>query len=80
MRRGTLGPGWPLRLELAEDESSSLGAMAGKSNGGLFGDSSGLSSCITTAVRDGIELPGMYNVEKRRVAQGHMSARMHSPQ
>lgn len=64
MRGWTIGPGWPLRLELAEDKSSSSGAMAGKGNGGLFEDSPGLSSCTATVVRDSIRLRGMYNVER----------------
>lgn len=43
-RGGTVGP---LRLELAEDEWSSLGAITGKRSGGLLEASPRLSSCIT---------------------------------
>jgi hypothetical protein len=43
-------PSIKLRLELAEDERSSLGAMTGKRNVGFFEGSPRLVSCITRVV------------------------------
>lgn len=52
-RGGTLGPTvprWPLRLELAEEERSSLGAMIGNRSACFLEESPRLSSCITSVL------------------------------
>ncbi|OCT46805.1 hypothetical protein CLCR_02178 [Cladophialophora carrionii] len=76
-RRGTDGP---LRLELAEEEWSSLGAITGKRSGGLLGASPLLSSCITKVV---VVLMGedasrtQFKGPAARRTQRRMSERMH---
>jgi hypothetical protein len=75
-RRGTVGP---LRLELAEEEWSSLGAITGRRSGGLLGASPLLSSCITkvVAVLMGEDVADRFKEPAARRAQRRISERMH---